>query len=195
MSSNPWVRAAVESNSVPVEESELTQPHSEKIWRPLVTREMPADGIPVFEVSDDTSQNLWMVGAHGGAGTSTLARLCDAGDAGVAWPVGTVFTNAVVVARGDMRGLRAAQRAALQWTSGAVPSVNLIGVAFVADCAGREPKPLKEFRRFVSGAFPQAWFIPWIDAWRTSGSGELSTVPRMVRKIVFEISQHSERTR
>lgn len=191
--SNPWVRSPAVDVETVVEPEADESSDDDYGWRPLVSVGAPADALPVFEVDGD-GPRLWLVGAHGGAGTSTLARLCGAGDAGQAWPVGSSFTNVVVVARGNMSGLKAAQRAALQWTSGAVPSVNLVGVAFVADCSGREPRRLRDFRRFVSGGFPQAWFVPWVEQWRVDDVDDLS-VPRGVRKVILEISQKNERTR
>lgn len=188
---NPWLRTP--TPTLTAEPLPIPTERDRDVWQPLGHSE-PVSTLPVMEI-DDESSSVWFVGAHGGAGTSTMARLCRGRDAGTAWPLGPRSTSVVVVARSDMRGLRAAQRVALQWMSGTVQSVDLLGVVFVADSGGREPKQLKDFRRFVSGGFPNSWFVPWVETWRTIESVEEANVPRTVRKVTVQICEITERAR
>ncbi|MFW1494664.1 DUF6668 family protein, partial [Vibrio parahaemolyticus] len=74
---------------------------------------------------------MWWVGAHGGAGESTLAALMPGSQAaGHSWPRTASATPArtVLVARSDAHGLRAAQAAMRQWAAGLVPSVEVLGL-------------------------------------------------------------------
>ena len=98
----------------------------------------PQRGIPAPDRVDQlpihdrgTTAALWWVGAHGGSGESTLAALMPGSQAaGHAWPRTPSPTPArtVLVARGDARGLRAAQDAMRQWAAGLVPSVEVLGL-------------------------------------------------------------------
>ena len=83
---------------------------------------------------------LWVVGAHGGAGVSTLLALGEPGEwssTDRAWPydpTGGVLPT-VLVARTSAAGLLAAQSALTQWAGGGVhPSVRLLGLVLAADC-------------------------------------------------------------
>lgn len=135
--------------------------------------------------------DLWLVGAHGGAGESTLAALVPSwGEAGHGWPRvgGSVATPAVVVARSHARGLRAAQLAATHWASGLVPHVSVLGLVVVADAPGRLPRALRELQQVVAGGFPRLWTVPWVEAWRLGAQPELSSAPREVRRLVDELT-------
>ena len=66
----------------------------------------------------DGAPLLWIVGAHGGAGTSTWARILGVGDAGASWPQHVNPTRAlsiVVCCRSTAAGLRAAQDVGIEW--------------------------------------------------------------------------------
>lgn len=132
---------------------------------------------------------LWWLGAHGGAGESTLASLVpEWSAAGHGWPqTPGAPSPVVVVARSNMRGLRAAQIAATQWASGLVPHAQLVGLVIVADAPGRLPRPLREFAQIVAGGFPRTWHVPWVEAWRFGESPDLSTAPRDVRRLVDDL--------
>jgi len=101
----------------------------------------------------------WL-GAHGGAGTTTLAELLGGGDLHTTPHPGT--TNTIVVARTNAQGLQAAQRLAAGWSDPAAPR----GLVLIADTPGRLPKPLTELRHLVEGAYPHRWHIPWIEQLR-----------------------------
>lgn len=73
----------------------------------------------------------------------------------------------MLVARTNYAGLTAAQRAATEWASGLLgESVRVEGLVLVSDAPGRLPKELRHLAQVVAGGVPQAWTLPWVDAWR-----------------------------
>lgn len=146
------------------------------------------DQLPVREHPHQAE--LWCVGAHGGAGESTLAGLVPGWAAAEhAWPrVGTwKHSPVVLMARSDLRGLRAAQAAATQWAAGLAPGVELLGLIVSADAPGRLPQPLRELLKVVGGGVPRVWELPWVESWRTDPARP-SSVPRGVRRVVDELT-------
>lgn len=118
---------------------------------------------------------LWVVGAHGGAGVSTLLALGEPGEwssTDRAWPydpTGGVLPT-VLVARTSAAGLLAAQSALTQWAGGGVhPSVRLLGLVLAADAPGHLPKPLRDLAKVVGGGAPRTWSLPWSEAVRLGG--------------------------
>lgn len=189
--SNPWVsRPITPEPSAPL----YTDAPTERATGPLEPqRGVPApdrvDQLPTF--SRAHRAELWWLGAHGGAGESSLAALVPEWPAaGHAWPhaPGVKPSHVVVTARSNMRGLRAAQLAATQWASGLVPHAQVVGLVVVADAPGRLPRPLREFAQIVAGGFPRTWSVPWIEAWRLGEPPDLSTAPRDVRRLVDDLS-------
>jgi hypothetical protein len=120
----------------------------------------------------------WLLGCHGGAGVSTLIATYQRHglrDAARYWPMappGLPRSAVLLVARTSHAGLSAAQGAAQQWASGAVPGVRLAGLVLVADAPGRLPKPLGEFAQLVAGGVPSCWRLPWIGDLRLGGVPE-----------------------
>jgi hypothetical protein len=148
-----------------------------------------ADRLPKRGV--DRPAPLWWVGVHGGAGETTLEHLIAGSRAAAhAWPIGYdgATTNVVLVARSNASGLAAAQRAAIEWASGVIPSVNLIGLVIVADAPGKPPKPLRELAHLVSGGVPQTWHVPWVEGWRLGETPDLQRAPRDVRALIASVS-------
>jgi len=112
----------------------------------------------------------FIVSAHGGAGASTLAALSPGWQAaGQAWPVSPDPGRPVRVllsARTSYTGLRAAQAALIDWTSGRVP-VQLEGLALLACAPGRLPKQLRPLLELVRGGLPgRVWEIGWQPQWQ-----------------------------
>lgn len=130
----------------------------------------------------------WFLGAHGGAGTTTLA-ICSrrgsevyGGDAGHLWPQPCFETarDVIVVARTTTWGLEAAQDAARQFLTGRVPEgTELLGLVLVADAPGRLPKPLALLRRLVASAYLQTWSVNWQQECRMTGRGQDLVVPAL----------------
>lgn len=155
----------------------------------------PPDGLPVQLTGARAS--LWLVGAHGGAGESTLAMLGPGWAAAEhAWPElsGDGVAPCVVVARTHVRGLLAARTALTQWAgSGVGRSVRLLGVVLVADAPGRLPGSLRDLSRLVAGGAPRVWNVPWVEQWRI-GETDLDGCPRTVKKLVSELCSLAEPT-
>jgi hypothetical protein len=141
---------------------------------------LPASGSPA----------LYWVGAHGGAGASTLTRLIDGtATVGRGWPLlphGTV--PCVIVARTHHAGLQAAQDAVTDWASGALRSVELVGLAFIADAPGRLPKTLRNRLDVVRYGAPRFWPLPWVESWRQGVEPHLDDAPRTVRDFAAELT-------
>lgn len=115
-----------------------------------------------------------MVGAHGGAGESTVAVLGPGWRAcGHAWPqleasenVASAAPRAVLVCRSHRSGLRTAQKAIAQWAAGLVPGVDFLGLVVIADAPGRLPRELRDLARLVAAGAPRSWELPWVPQWR-----------------------------
>lgn len=181
---NPWVMAPdVQAPPAgPVESVGGARPVA---WRPGADVRV-LQGLPIVDAPE--GPGLWVVGAHGGAGATSWARLLGAGDAGVAWPRPTHTVDAVVVARSNRSGLRAAQFAAIQWASGVVEGVNLLALLLVADAPGRMPKEVREFARLVKGAFPQVIEMGWEESWRVQEAWE-APMPREAKKAIEQVQR------
>lgn len=140
---------------------------------------------------------LWIVGAHGGAGTSTWARILSVGDVGASWPQHVNPTRAlsvVVCCRSTAAGLRAAQDVGIEWASGALPG-QLVGLIVGADAPGRMPRELRELREVTSGAYPHSIFVPWQAQWRLAGeNGEGVEHSHHINKIAATVAAWTERT-
>jgi hypothetical protein len=115
---------------------------------------------------------LWLLGAHGGAGVSTLRRCLEqagipAADAGRAWPVPDE-RPVLVVTRTHGRGLAAAQAAARQYLAGyAPPGTVLLGCVLVPDGPGRLPRHITAAARsLVSAVYAETLAAPWAEEYR-----------------------------
>jgi len=137
---------------------------------------------PAEPVVRASARPVVLVGAHGGAGVTTLCRL--AGRAGLAvvdggreWPRrGGEPARVLVVARSSAAGLEAAADVAGAWESGAAApggsagaGVSVEGLVVVADAPGRLPRPLRLLRRLVDGGYPRSWSVPWCEVCRQTG--------------------------
>lgn len=166
----------------PVEPASVTGP-----THPQAGIVVPEDGLPVRPTTGSAS--LFIVGAHGGAGESTVAGLDPRWLAtDHTWPEVPDGSTAhcVVVARTHVPGLLAAQRALTQWAaSGAGPSARCAGLLLIADAPGRLPSPILDMVKHVSGGAPRLWRLDWIEQWRL---GDLeSRPPRAARRLLREL--------
>lgn len=121
---------------------------------------------------------VWLLGAHGGAGVSTLARYWDfAGDAGRQWPCGTDRETespyVVVVCRETIEGLSNAHDLILEHRSRGL-QCELLGLVTVANAAGERSKDVRQLREIVAGAVRSEWAIGWH---RFLGSAARSSLP------------------
>ncbi len=148
----------------------------------------PEDALPVRRTH--SSASLWVVGAHGGSGESTLAALDPSWQgAGHAWPELTTGhpVACVLAARTNVRGLLAARTALTQWAaSSAGESVRLLGLVLVADAPGKVPAPIRDLAKVVGGGAPRVWHVPWVEAWRL-GDPVTERTPRAVSKLVSQL--------
>ncbi|MEU3192982.1 DUF6668 family protein [Streptomyces sp. NPDC006992] len=121
------------------------------------------------------------VGAHGGAGTSTLAELAGGSDLErrLPDPAQGEPGRVLLVARTHASGLRAASRALEALHSGRHPAgVELLAVVLVADAPGRLPLHLMQRIR-VLRSVADVHRVPWIPAWR--GDKRSGALPKSVR--------------
>ena len=154
----------------------------------------PAHGLGVVDVPAD--DRLWVLGAHGGAGETTLAVALSGTGTDRRWPRADTPARVLLVARTHLTGLRAAQRAAQQWAAGATPAVELVGLALLPDAPGRLPKELRDVARIVAGGFPRSWSLPWEEDLRLAEPklpGELPVVdaadaPRSLRRLATDLA-------
>ncbi|MCM6774415.1 hypothetical protein NDR87_14245 [Nocardia sp. CDC159] len=108
-----------------------------------------------------------VLGAHGGAGASTLARWwVHSADTGLAWPASAATTQRVIVAaRECIPGLTAAAERLREWHAGLAPAgVSIVGLVLVATRPGRVPAAVGRYRRTVAELVDGAvWSIGWHD--------------------------------
>ena len=140
----------------------------------------PQPGVAAPDVSEQLPRRLltreellvpvWWVGAHGGAGESTLAEFfATTRAAGHAWPISSDparLARTFLVARTSYRGLIAAQTALRDWASGSV-AADLDGLVLIADAPGRLPRELRALQSLVTAAGPgNTWHLGWSIDWR-----------------------------
>lgn len=139
-------------------------------------------GYPVERVAGQA--DLWILGLHGGAGSSTVERLltnvvhlnvCEIR----AWPqlAQGGRANVLLVARTHGVGLEALRTAERQWASGDLQQiVSLVGTVLVADGPRPHRSMLVEIKKTVANS-PKTWHLGWNEDWRSLGR----TAPRPPR--------------
>ena len=135
---NPWVTAPP---SPPVAKTApVVLPDPAPVWSPggIDLEQMP------LEVKSGLvkGSGLVLIGAHGGAGTSTWARLMETEELNC-FPSEPV--PVVIVARWNASGIKAAHAAALQWASGLAGACVLRGVWWVPDSSESDIGGLMRF--------------------------------------------------
>lgn len=127
------------------------------------------------------------VGAHGGAGVSTLCRAAGTGtDCGRQWPASDHRGHRVLlVARTHGAGLAAVRQVLAARGADAVH-----GVVLVADAPGRLPRELRQQVRVLSGAAPRQWQVPWVEAWRTD---PLLAPPSHIVRLLSDVTTPHDR--
>lgn len=137
-------------------------------------RPVPGGGAP----------GLWLLGAHGGAGVSTLCQwIGPAGDSLGRWPGGHGNQSpfVVLVAEESVTALAKAHILVRQYaTGGAGSSAQLLGVLTVARVPGRRAQQVRQRRDVlagllaeISGGAAQMWAVPFVAGLTTIATEEL----------------------
>lgn len=190
ISKNRWIAlgaGTIEDPLPAIEEPESSAPTG--ATRPQLSVPQPdvEDRIPRRDVSGFVPE-YWWLGVHGGAGESSLARL-DKRTRGAEhhWPMTGSGATVVLVARSNIPGLLAAQRAATEWASGTLPGIRVAGLVVLADTPGRLPKEIRDFAHVVGGGVPHLWHMPWIEAWRFGHELPPDDLPSLARTVLDQI--------
>lgn len=122
---------------------------------------------------------VWLLGAHGGAGVTTLAHmLAPAADCGRRWPavLGGESPLVVLVARETIEGLSWAHDLLRQWCCGQAGDSVLVGLITCAHQPGKQPKPIRQYLSLVSDLLPKdgLWRVDWQPDWPLT---ELKALP------------------
>ncbi|BCB86528.1 DUF6668 family protein [Phytohabitans suffuscus] len=128
-----------------------------------------------------SEDGLGWIGAHGGAGATTLTRLLGGTDIGCRWPDAMLAEPArvMMVGRTNLDGLRAVSRALRALHEGRHPAgMRLVAVVLMADAPGRLPVQLTSRIRLLRSVAP-VYRVPWIPSFRL---GE--TPKRMPKQLV-----------
>ena len=135
-----------------------------------------------------------LVGAHGGAGTTTLAMLTGLRDGGRWWPSGPIPNDVVVVARTHAHGLASARDAAMRYYAGQVSGVRLAGLVLVADQPSRRrDRVLSDAIDLTVGAYPACWRIGWVQSLRDGTWNPGAKLPAQIASAVDELKHQNER--
>ncbi len=194
MPDNPWVRSS------PTEHREPVTVLSVLVDEPqTVAVTAPQHGVPVPDQVDRLPQavapfgaTVWWLGAVGGSGESTLAAIARGSRAAHhAWPMPSNFgaeSRVVLLARTNYRGLVAAQRAAIEWASGALGgAIRVEGLVLIPDAPGRQPKELRHLAEVVAGGVPRTWTLPWVDAWRFGPVDVSAELPKEFHTLLTDL--------
>lgn len=157
-------------------------------------------GASVDQVDALPVRRLWLhdrlvvVGAHGGAGESTIAVAGGWHPSNHSWPrteTGTV--DVVLVARTCAHGMTRAALALQQYASSSLvvedrPLVRLHGLVLVDDAPKGLPKLLRDQLRVLGAGAPKVWRVPWIEAFRV-GDTEAGLAHDGLAKVVLDLNQ------
>ncbi|WP_231390425.1 DUF6668 family protein [Nocardia sp. CNY236] len=119
---------------------------------------------------------VWLLGAHGGAGATTLQRLlAPAAECHRRWPAPAERESpyVVVVARAAVVGLSAADALLRQHHAGLAGDSTVVGLVTVAARPGRLPAQIRRDRALYSGLVEHVWHVDWHEAWMLSGHDAL----------------------
>lgn len=147
---------------------------------PVVNTPTGGELLPVAEQpinpSSETRPIAWLVGAHGGAGTTTLATMfAPFEDAGRQIPAEDFPNTVILVGQAHKYGLRRLHEAILQFDSGQAGDAALVGVVLIHGVPGKVPRTLAGDIQRIRESAPShnLWEIPYIEAWRTALHREL----------------------
>jgi hypothetical protein len=183
-SSTPALTSASSTSTTAVRRVDapaLWLPAAGLVSAPPAGRSRGSSSLPVDGVA--------LLGAHGGAGVTSLLRAgLDrvAVDADRRWPpAGPVL----LVARTSTSGLEWARDLARQHASGSAGDVELLGLVLLPDAPGRLPARTHELRDLVSGAFARTWQLPWLEEWRLAATTEPLPAHPDVQRLAAELAR------
>ncbi len=125
---------------------------------------------------DERPPLVWLLAAHGGAGTTTLERILGpAADCYRRWPVPAPGQTpyVLVVARETASGLAAADAVLRQHHAGLAGDSTVVGMVTVAARPGRVPAPIRRDRDLYSGLVARIWRIDWHENWTLTAPAAL----------------------
>jgi hypothetical protein len=139
--------------------------------------------LPLRDVAHtELSVRCWLLGVHGGAGESTLARLFDGfAPAHHAWPIDPrahARTRVTLCARTSFWGMTAVQTAMRDWSANRREDVDVLGLVLVADRPGQLPRPLRALQHSLAGATPHLWRLSWTERWALGEAPSYVNAPR-----------------
>ncbi|TWP44516.1 hypothetical protein FKR81_41055 [Lentzea tibetensis] len=134
-------------------------------------------------------QGVVCVGAHGGAGATTLAKALSATELGREVPISG---EVLVVGRTNAGGLQSVSRMLNSIVTDPRQQARVVAVALVADAPGRLPRPLSHRVRVISSA-ARIYRIPWVPEWRLGA--EPAELPKEIRKLAELLGDLQSRTR
>jgi hypothetical protein len=136
------------------------------------------------------STNISVVGTHGGAGTTLVARLLNASDLGRSWPQpGDGHPpHVLLTARTHAAGLVAASQALAGYCANGHPDGPFLdGFVLVPDAPRRLPKPLRR-RIVILAAAATVYRLPWVAAWRLDDPYP-GLLPQTVRRFIEQVTK------
>ncbi|MGV9678767.1 DUF6668 family protein [Nocardia sp. NPDC003482] len=146
------------------------EPHQRRVDPATIIAPNPERRAPIREtplpVTGPHPPLFAVLGAHGGAGASTLARWwAPAADTGRAWPAHPHTTRRVVIAaRYCLPGLVAAGERLREWHAGLTPDgVTVVGLVLIPARPGRIPAPVRRYQRTVIALAEEVWTLGWHD--------------------------------
>lgn len=142
-----------------------------------------------------SEDGIGWIGAHGGAGATTLARLLGGTDIGCRWPDARLAEPArvMLVGRTHLDGLRAVSRALNAMREGRHPAgMRLLGVVLIADAPGRLPAPLVSRIRLLRSVAP-VYRVPWIPSYRVGEAPRRQ--PRQLARLANVVDARRESSR
>ena len=152
-----------------------------------------ANNAPAAYIGHTWRPEIAIVGTQGGAGTSTVARLLNAIDAGRAWPNPCGQSDAptvVLTARTNASGLAATSRALAGYCATDHPEGPfLAGFVLVPDAPGRLPKNLNR-RIAILASATMVYRLPWVRQWRLC---EIPPDQEMAARLAPGLLQFAER--
>jgi hypothetical protein len=134
-----------------------------------------------------------IVGAHGGAGTTTVARLLGAADAGRTWPdpdQSDLPLRVFLAARTSAAELMAASQALAGYCAADHPEGPFLdGFVLVPDAPGHLPKDLNR-RIAILASATMVYRLPWVRSWRLC---EIPPDQEMAARLAPGLLQFAER--